>query len=188
MAALTFTPYGFSVNGSAVQTALMCLDYNREITFGEKWAVARTAVPLDSSTTSADYRADAWLFSQLKSYSTEDVQYAVWSIFDPKDAKAQPQFSATAGTLAAQAMSLTANASTLGAAFYGQYQLYLPTNDQTGWTAGIPQDFLGAASGASGSGVGTVAATPEPASLALVGTGLLSAAGALRRRKRTVTA
>lgn len=170
-------PYGFSVNGSSTLTSLMCMDYNREITFGEKWAVSLAAIPLDGSMTSAAYRADAWLFSQLGANSAEDVQYAVWSIFDPTDTQKQPQFSANASKLANQAVSLTANANTLGAAFYGRYQLYLPTSDQTGWTAGIPQEFIG------------TAVTPEPASLAMVGTGLLGViSGVIRRRRGQVAA
>ena len=167
-------PYSFSVNNSSTLVALMCLNYNREITQGEKWAVTQQAVPLDSSTASADYRADAWLYSQLSSYSTEDVQYAVWSIFDPADTQAQPQFSATAKNLAAQALGLTGNVATLGTAFYNQYQLYLPTSDQTGWTAGKPQDFIG------------VAVTPEPANLSLVATGILCVLGVWYRKRMLV--
>ncbi len=166
-------PYNFSVNGASTLTPLMCLDYNREITVGEQWNVSKQGIPLDNSAASANYRADAWIYSQLGAYSTEDVQYAVWSIFDPTDVNKLSQFNATSQKLASQALSLTANASTLGTAFYGKYQIYLPTADQTGWTNGIPQDFIGAAT------------TPEPTSLALLGTGALGMAGVLRLRRKS---
>lgn len=71
-------PYNFSVNGSST-TDLMCLDYNRHITLGEQWNVELSSIPLDSSAVSANYRADAWIYSMLGKYSDADVQYAVWS-------------------------------------------------------------------------------------------------------------
>lgn len=36
---------------------------------------------------SINYRAEAWIYSQLGSYSNADVQYAVWEIFDPTEIK-----------------------------------------------------------------------------------------------------
>jgi hypothetical protein len=66
--------------------------------------------------------------------------------------------------------------SSVDLADFANYLVYVPTSDgYSGRTPdGLPQTFVG----------GPASVTPEPSSLVLFGSGLLSAAGALYRRKR----
>ena len=152
-------PYNFSINGSAKTTALMCLDFNRHITYGELWNVNVTKVPLDNSLASIKYRADAWIYSMLGKYSNPDLQYAVWSIFDPDDINTSAGFTSTAQTLAAQAYKMAQDQNFINGGFFSGFSLYLPNANQAGWTDGMPQDFIG------------VAVTPEPSSLIMMAIG-----------------
>ncbi len=163
-------PYLFSVNGSSNLIGLMCLDLNRTITQGESWAVNKLSVPTDSSANSVNYRADAWIYSQLGKYSNADVQFAAWSIFDPADAKASSAWDSTAAALANAGMSAAVNTSLINSGFFNGFTLYVPTGNQTGWTSGIPQEFIG------------TAVTPEPSSIIMLLTGATGMLGLARRR------
>ncbi len=167
-------PYNFQINGSSTTTQLMCIDLNRNISFGESWNVSVNRIALDSSLTSQEYRADALLFyaTTTGQYSNADVQWAAWSIFDPSGVQGNSAFDATAQNLASLAMQYAGNTQVINSGFFSQFALYQPTSDQTGWTNGIPQEFIG------------MAPTPEPSSLLLMGSGLASFAGVVRRRLR----
>jgi hypothetical protein len=171
-------PYNFSINGSSNLTPLMCLQLARTVSIGESWNVTESGIPLDSSQTSIDYRALAILTFEaegdLGGFSLGDYQYAVWSVFDPTDMVGNPGYTPEAQALSAAALAaaVSGNPSNLPGFSYSNFVVYTPTSDTTGWTNGIPQEFLG-----------NVAPTPEPSSLLLLGTGVLGLAGIMGRKR-----
>ena len=163
-------PYNFSINSASGLTSLLCMDYNREVTVNEQWNVSINKIGVDSSALSTQYREAAYLYSQLGSNSNSDVQFAAWDIFDDADVKGLSGFTSNASTLVQQAISAANNQTLIASGFFNGYSLYLPTTNQAGWTKGVPQEFIGAAQ------------APEPSSFVLLGSGLVGAAGMLRRR------
>lgn len=164
-------PYGFSINGAATTTGLMCVDLNRIVTFGETWNVSEQSVTISTS-----FEEEAFIFSQLGkgTYSDSNIQWAAWSIIDSADVHARGMDTSNVTGLLAAAQNAVTTPGMLTLGFYSNYVLYVPTSDQTGWTAGIPQEFIG------------TSPVPEPSSLMLLGTGLMSVAGLMRHRMRRV--
>jgi hypothetical protein len=129
----------------------MCINDDRFISPGETWQV--TVEPV---TTPIEQQA-AWLLQHAGDGSNPDYQGAVWYLFNNNTA-----LTAGAAELLqeVQGMNFTSGE-------FDNVHLYVPTGNDAGWTNGIPQTMLGE--------------TPEPATMLLVGSGLI---GLFSQRKR----
>lgn len=167
-------PYQMELNGTT-SVNLFCMDDFRDITRGETWQVSVYTgdhfYTTNTHSTNYKYMEEAYIYSMLgqsnghgHTYTRVDVQQALWYIFDH-----------TADTNW-WADDLIENAGDFSytTAFLDDYTFYIPTSWPRGY--GQPQDMIGSTPSSP------VAPTPEPSTLFLLGSGLIGAAGAVRRR------
>ncbi len=171
-------PYYFSVSGSA-SMALICDSYDREITPGETWQAMQYTNFLNGiqhglfagqPNATLDYKAAGLIFEAITTGSVNAVggNYAIWGFFS-QNALNNPEYqSSGAGAIAANYLAL---AGTDPNSAYRGLSIYVPLAGSKGMAA---QEFFSY----------TPMVAPEPATMTLLGTGLLSLFGAARRKLR----
>jgi hypothetical protein len=199
-------PYYFTINDAKTETPLLCVTYQDRINQGETWVADVYAIGAgtlaETGLTVAEQEEDAYLDSVVQNPTSSaatitDAQWADWEVGDPgffKDASDTGSTNPILKGLGLTSSEITGINNEYDAAetfvdgnslldlsshtlandpsFYAGYELFAPVANSWPKGDGTPQSFIGP----------TI--VPEPSSLILFGSGLLSAAGALYRRKR----
>lgn len=163
-------PYYFSMNGKA-SVSLICDSYDNEVVVGETWQVNVTSLLSGQGLFGGqllDYKAAGLIFKSILngSLSANVGNFAMWGLFSSNAQNSSYFQSSGAGAVETEYLSLAANA--LNSAFQGLV-LYTPIAGTQSW-GGTAQEYIG------------YSPVPEPATIALFGTGLLSLAGIARRK------
>lgn len=178
-------PYYFTVSGgpNPGNQALICDSFDNEINAPETWT-ANVYSLLTAGTPGEGYfsglagaqtlyDAAGLIFEAILTGAVSSVQgnWAIWGLFSA-NAQSNP-FYTSSGANVTEAyylnMAITDVADGTLPAYLAGMVVYTPTSGVAG--LGGPQEFIGV--------------TPEPASLALFGSGLALLAGAIRRRRRS---
>ncbi|HEV3307180.1 MAG TPA: PEP-CTERM sorting domain-containing protein [Candidatus Sulfotelmatobacter sp.] len=163
-------PYNFSING-APSVPLICDSYDNEVIVGETWKANVSSLLSGKGLFGnqlLDYKAAGLIFkSILNGTLTANVgNYAIWGLFSTNAQNSSYFQSSGAAGIETQYLAMASTAK--NSAFNGLV-LYTPIAGTQSW-GGTAQEYIG------------YSPVPEPGSLALFGTGLLSLSGLVRRK------
>lgn len=158
-------PYNIGVNGGT-PFGMTCDTFFGHANVGDTWNADLHKIG-DAGTMFADpnaYIAAAWLLNQYHGGNAADINIAIWGLFSAVDFTGND----AAKSLHDAALAFAAGGNTtLQAALKNNLRIYTPL-DANGGVDFARQEML--------------YLTPEPGTLILFGSGLLSAVGVLRRR------
>src|SRR5271154_4586272 len=110
-------PYYFTVTdsgGTSTNVEMSCLNFDREISFGETWTVDMVGVSsigaagLDGESQQA-YIEDAWLYNQYAAATPpqqiSDIQFAIWDVMDNSGVSGLSGYTSGAAALVADALA-----------------------------------------------------------------------------------
>jgi len=163
-------PYYFSINGAA-PVALICDSFDNRVVIGETWQANVTSLLSGKGLFGnqlLDYKAAGLIFKSILNgtLGANVGNYAIWGLFSTNAQNTSYFQSSGAGAIETQYLALAATAK--NSAFNGLV-LYTPIAGTQSWGC-TPQEYIG------------YSPVPEPGTLALFGTGLLSLAGVIRRK------
>src|ERR1022692_4320284 len=163
-------PYYLSINGAA-PVALICDSYDNEVIVGETWTANVSSLLSGQGLFGnqlLDYKAAGLIFKSILAgtLSANVANYAIWGLFSTNAQNSSYFQSSGAGAIEQQYLSLAGTAP--NSAFNGLV-LYTPIAGSQS-ANGTPQEYIG------------YSPVPEPTSMALFGTGMLSLAGMVRRK------
>ena len=165
-------PYYISVNGKA-PVAMICNTYDNNVIVGETWQANVTSLLSGQGMFGSqllDYKAAGLIFKSILNgaLGANVGNFAIWGLFS---ANAQnTSYFQGSGAAAIEAQYLALAASAPNSAFSGLF-VYTPIPGTQSW-GGTAQEYIG------------YSAVPEPGTLTLLGTGLFSFAGIVRRKLR----
>lgn len=163
-------PYYISVNGGS-PIEVICDSYDNEVTIGETWKAHVVGLLSGQGLFGKellDYKAAGLIFKSILdgALNVNVGNFAIWGLFS--SAAKQSSYFKTSGALAVELKYLTMARTAPNSDFNGLV-LYtpIPGSESANCT---PQEYIG------------YAPVPEPGTMTLFGTGMLTLAGAVRRK------
>jgi hypothetical protein len=163
-------PYNFSINGGA-PVALICDSYDNHVDIGETWQANVVGLLSGKGLYGSqllDYKAAGLIFKSILAgtISANVGNFAIWGLFSTTAQNSSYFQSSGASAIEQQYLTLATTAP--NSAFSGLV-LYTPIAG-TQSANGTPQEYIG------------YSPVPEPSTVMLFGTGMLSLAGMVRRK------